>query len=63
MVSKIKAITEAERKGRIEVARLIAGGDIPPEAILGVDLLTPKEYNNPLLTQFAAKAAEMQNCL
>lgn len=60
LVKIIKASLEAERQGRFEMARKIASGEIPPEAVKGADLLSHSESINPLLTQFASKAAEMR---
>lgn len=58
LVEVIKATLRAEEKGKSELAKLIATGIVPPEAIEGADLLTSKETCNPLLTQFAARAME-----
>jgi hypothetical protein len=58
LVEIIKATLKAEEKGKTELAKLIATGVVPPEAIEGADLLTAKEAYNPLLTQFAARAME-----
>lgn len=58
LVEILKATLKAEEKGKDELAKLIATGVVPPEAVEGADLLTAKEAYNPLLTQFAARAME-----
>ena len=63
MVLKMKAIIVAEESGNFELAKQIAIGQVSPEAINAFDLLTAVEIQNPLLTQFALKAKEVESVM
>jgi len=63
MVLKMKAIIVAEESGNYELAKQIANGQVSPEAIHAFDLLTSTEIQNPLLTQFALKAKEVESVM
>jgi len=63
MVLKMKAIIVAEESGNFELAKQIAIGQVSPEAINAFDLLTVVEIQNPLLTQFALKAKEVESVM
>lgn len=63
MVLKMKAIIVAEESGNYELAKQIAIGQVSPEAINAFDLLTSTEIQNPLLTQFALKAKEVEKVM
>jgi len=53
LVEKIRVILSAEEKGKNEIAKKIAKGEIPPEFIDAADFLDENSISNPILSQFA----------
>lgn len=60
LVLKLKAVEMANERGYPELARKIARGDLDADSVKSIGILNYHEMSNPLLTQFASKAAAIR---
>mmetsp|Transcript_12611 Transcript_12611/g.18376 ORF Transcript_12611/g.18376 Transcript_12611/m.18376 type:complete len:120 (+) Transcript_12611:2187-2546(+) len=61
MIEKLKAVMIAEEKGKADIGKKIATGEISIEAVFGLDMLKLDELYSPVKTQFAARAFEISS--
>ena len=61
MIEKLKAVMIAEEKGKADIGKKIATGEISIEAVFGLDMLKLDELYSPIKTQFAARAFEISS--
>jgi hypothetical protein len=62
-VKRLKAISFLEEKGMVTLAKSIARGELDPEAVATVDLLSAEEISKPILNKFAAAAKRCQDAI
>jgi voltage-gated potassium channel len=58
---KLRAVIEAEEKGMHKLAKEIAKGDIDPDVMSTVELLSIEEISRPLLKKFASVAMKSKS--
>jgi CRP-like cAMP-binding protein len=62
-LKRLKAITFLEEKGMVTLAKCIARGELDPEVVATVDLLSAEEITKPILNKFAAAARKCEDAI
>ena len=60
LVERLTTVSELEKMGREEVAKKISEGKVKLESLKAVELLHLQDFENPVLSQFAARAKEAE---